>query len=306
MDFPLPGLRLRSELLADGWTDDELARLRRSGVVDRVRRGAYVHAADERLSVREARHAMAARAAVGQLAPGAVVSHVSAAVLHGLPVWGVLLDRVHVTRDGTGGGHRRRTLHVHVTPLAPDEITAVDGVAVTTPARTLADLARGVPFEQAVGVVDAALHRGLVPRPHVEQALGRVPHCAGVRSARRVVAFADARAESIGESRSRVLLAHARLPPPVPQWEVPGRQRIGRCDFGWPRLRTVGEFDGQIKYGRLVPPGRQPGDVVFAEKRREDAIRDAGFRVVRWVWDELDAFEEVAARLRAAFAAAGA
>jgi hypothetical protein len=42
---------------------------------------------------------------------------------------------------------------------------------------------------------------------------------------------------------------------------------------------------------------------VFAEKLREDAIRDAGFRVVRWIWADLDDFGDVVARLRAAFAA---
>ena len=100
-----------------------------------------------------------------------------------------------------------------------------------------------------------------------------------------------------------MLLDRARLPPPVLQWEVPARRRLGRTDFGWPELRTVGEFDGRIKYGRLLRPGQEPGDVVFAEKRREDAIRDAGFRVVRWVWADLDDFGDVVARLRTAFAA---
>jgi hypothetical protein len=41
---------------------------------------------------------------------------------------------------------------------------------------------------------------------------------------------------------------------------------------------------------------------VFTEKRREDALRDHGLEVVRWVWDELDRFDEVAARVRRAFA----
>ena len=121
-----------------------------------------------------------------------------------------------------------------------------------------------------------------------------------------MIAFADAGGESVGESRSRVLLERARLPRPVLQWEIPTPRRIGRCDFGWPVLRTVGEFDGRIKYGRLLRPGQEPGDVVFAEKRREDAIRDTGFRVVRWVWAELDTFDDVVARLRTAFAAAAA
>jgi hypothetical protein len=300
----LPGLRLRPELLATGLSDDDLARLRRSGRLGRVRRGAYLDGTDERLHTQEARHVLAARAAVMQLPPGAVVSHVSAALLHGLPAWGVPLERVHVTRDGISGGHRRPALHVHVTPLQPDEITTVDGLSVTTVARTVADLARTAPFAQAVAVADAALRRGAITREALDGAVERAPRRRGVRYARRVGAFADAGAESVGESRSRVLLHGARLPPPVLQWEVPARRAVGRTDFAWPELRTVGEFDGRVKYGRLLRPGQEPGDVVFAEKRREDAIRDAGFRVVRWVWADLDDFDDVVARLHAAFAAA--
>jgi hypothetical protein len=72
-------------------------------------------------------------------------------------------------------------------------------------------------------------------------------------------------------------------------------------DFGWPGLRTVGEFDGRVKYVRLLRPGQDPGDVVFEEKRREDDLRDAGLQVVRWGWDDLGDFDLVAARLRRAF-----
>ena len=143
VDLDLAGLRLRPDLLAAGYSDDDLRRLRRSGERERVRRGAYVPAVDERLRRREARHALAARAAVAQLSTESVVSHASAAVLYGLPLWGVPLDRVHVTRDRPSGGHRRNGLHVHHTPLQRDE--------VTTPARTLVDLARVTPFEQRRG-----------------------------------------------------------------------------------------------------------------------------------------------------------
>jgi hypothetical protein len=304
VDLDLGGLRLRPELLSDGWSDNDLARLRASGVLDRIRRGAYVAGTDERLRRAESRHALATHAALLQLRPGTVASHASAAVLHGLPVWGVPLDRVHVTRDGTSGGHRRCTLHVHVTPLGDDEVTEVGGVAVTSLPRTLADLAATVPFEPAVAVLDAALQTGAVARPALEGAFERRPRRHGARTAERALAFADPGSESVGESRSRVLLDRARLPRPVLQWEMPGSRWIGRTDFGWPELRTVGEFDGKIKYGRLLRPGQEPGDVVFAEKVREDAIRDAGFRVVRWTWDDLDNFADVVARLRRAFAAA--
>ena len=244
------------------------------------------------------------RAAAGQLSTTSVFSHVSAAVLHGLPVWDVGLDRVHLTRSGRSGGHRRDGLHVHHTPLAPDEIGVVDGVAVTTPARTLTDLARTVPFEQSVAITDAALFQGLVTRDELDDALERSARRPGNHRARRAIGFAAPGAESVGESRSRVLMARFGLPAPVLQWNVPALHRIGRADFAWPALRTVGEFDGRVKYGRLLRPGQEAGDVVFAEKLREDAIRDIGHRVVRWTWDDLDRFGGVAARLERAFAAA--
>jgi hypothetical protein len=304
VDNDLRGLRLRPELLAEGWSDDHLARLRSSGDLDRVRRGAYVAATDERLRRAESRHALAVHAAVLQLQPGTVASHVSAAVLHGLPVWGLQLDRVHVTRHGTSGGHRRRTLHVHVTSLREDEITEADGIPVTTVVRTLADLAGTESFERAVAVLDAAFYRSAATPTTTGRAVDLRPRRQGARAARRAIAFADARAASVGESRSRVLLDRARLPRPVLQWDVSGPRWVGRSDFGWPELRTVGEFDGKIRYGRLLRPGQEPGHAVFAERRREEAIRDAGFRVVRWTWDELDDFTDVIARLRTAFAAA--
>jgi len=62
---------------------------------------------------------------------------------------------------------------------------------------------------------------------------------------------------------------------------------LGRTDFGLHGGRLLGEFDGGVKYGRLLTPGETPGDAVFDEKIREDALRDGGSRVVRWIWAEL-------------------
>jgi hypothetical protein len=305
MTADLPGLWLRPQLLAAGYSDDDLRRLRRTGGLTRVRRGAYVPAVDERLRGRETRHALTVRAAVAQLPTQSVISHTSAAVLHGLPIWRMPLDRVHVTRDrSSGGGHRHNGLHVHHAPLRPDELDVVDDVPVTTVARTLVDLARGTPFEQSMVVIDAALYTEAVTRGALDDAVRRAARWPGNHKARRAAAFAASGAESVGESRSRVALARFQVPAPLLQWEVPGPTRIGRADFAWPEQRTVGEFDGRVKYGRLLQPGQQPGDVVFAEKLREDAIRDTGLRVVRWVWDELDAFGDVVARLQRAFTAA--
>jgi hypothetical protein len=290
------GLNLRSQLLADGLTDGELRALRRRGLLTPVRPGAYVHGPEP--DDEAARHLLAVCAALPCLGAGTVVSHASAAVVHGLPLWRVRLDRVRATRDRTSGARRSALVHLHSAALHPDEVSIVDGMPVTSVARTLADLARLLPFEEALVPADAALHRGLVTREELAEALARAGRRPNNAAARRVVAFADGAAESPGESRSRVAIRRAGLPVPVLQHAVIGT----RTDFWWEEFRTVGEFDGKVKYGRYLRPGQLPGDAVFAEKRREDALRDRGFEVVRWVWDELETFDRVVARLRRAFA----
>ena len=124
---------------------------------------------------------------------------------------------------------------------------------------------------------------------------------ARVPDARRVVTFADERSESVGESRSRVATALAGLPPPQLQWPVPLGGSTAYTDFAWPEQRTVGEFDGKVRYGRLLRPGQSPGDVVYAEKLREDAIRSQGLEVVRWTWANLSDFADTATRVRDRF-----
>ncbi|MQA15159.1 MAG: hypothetical protein GEV09_13600 [Pseudonocardiaceae bacterium] len=281
-----------------GYSDKEIRRMLRTGSLTVVRRGAY--AVGTPPDGAAARHELRLRADLEHLTDDAVGSHVSAAVLHGLPTWGISLERVHVSRDrGRSGGRVGRRVHVHAAPLDADEVVAVGGIAVTSVARTVVDLARSVPFEQAVVVADAALAGGLVDRATLDGAVRRAARWRGSPAAHRVVAFADGRSESVGESRSRVAVRRAGLPDPVPQWEVraAGGRLVGRVDFGWPGLATVGEFDGRVKYGRLLRPGEQPGDAVFAEKLREDELRSLELGVVRWTWADLGRFGPVADRL---------
>jgi hypothetical protein len=122
-----------------------------------------------------------------------------------------------------------------------------------------------------------------------------------------VVAFADGRSESAGESHSRVVLHRIGLPPSTLQLEVldPSGRLVGRCDFGWEEQRTLGEFDGLVKYGRLLKPGQTVADVVYAEKLREDALRDEGWQMVRWGSADLRREQVVAVRLQRAFRRSG-
>jgi hypothetical protein len=113
----------------------------------------------------------------------------------------------------------------------------------------------------------------------------------------------DSRIESVGESRSLALFLQEHLPLPEPQVEIhDARGLAGRVDFLWREQRTIGEFDGRIKYGRLVPAGRSAEDVLWNEKLREDRLRDAGWEVARWTWADLSTPSLVAGRILAAFA----
>ncbi len=204
---------------------------------------------------------------------------------------------MHVTRARPSGGRCTRLLHVHAAALAPDEIVDVDGVPVTSVAHTVVDVARQLAFEPALVMAGGALFRGRLTKAELDAAVVRATRRTGTPAARRVVAAASGLSGSPGETRSRVALARAGFPAPVQQY------RLGalRADFWWAEFPTVGEFDGKVKYGRGLRPGQHPGDAVFAEKRREDGLRDQGLRVVRWVWDELAVFDVVADRLRRAF-----
>jgi hypothetical protein len=297
-----PRLVLRRELIEAGWSDHELRRRQRSGELQRLGRGAYVQAPDSPPQF-EARHALLAAVRDDRRAVDGVLSHVSAAVLHGLSTWGLRLDRIHRTRDRRTGGRVGRGVHLHAAPLAPEDVDEVGGLAVTAVARTVVDLARSAGFEAAVAVADSALHRHLVTVDELERVAARCAGWQGAPQARRVLTVADGGSESVGESRSRLAIQRAGLPRPDLQWEVRGDGRTYEVDFAWPELRTVAEFDGLSKYGRLLRPGQDPAEVVVAEKLREDEIRDLGLRVARWIWREIDAFGPVAERLCRAFAA---
>ena len=293
-------LVLRRDAVLAGWSDEELGRFARSGQWSRIRRGAY---ADGQLPANAvARHALLVAATLGSLRRPAVVSHQSAAVLLGLPVWGASLDRVHITRCPPASSQVAGPLRCHVARLRDDEVTSIGGFRVTDAARTVLDLARSLPFETAVVALDSVMHEGLVTRELIEQRLFDIAGTRGSRHAARVVRFADERSGSVGESRSRVLLHDLGHAPSALQHVITSSTGafVARTDFAWEEDKVVGEFDGRIKYGRLLRPGQDAGDAVFEEKLREDAIRDIGWEVVRWTWVDLSAPAHLAERVERA------
>lgn len=276
---PTPTAGLRDE----GWTRRDLARGVGSGELVRIKRGIY--AAPEKLT-RGREHARLARV-VASANPESVVSHTSAAVLHGLPFQRSSLGRVHVTRSGPGHGKATTHLVVHRATLADDEWEVRDGVRLTTLERTVADLARRAPYGWGVAAADAALRRQADPArlaAYVEA--GR--RVAGNGRLRAVLAFADARAESALESLSRVAMFQAGLPTPTLQFQVVNGdgEWVATSDFGWPDHQLVGEADGRLKYEVGARRGTSPTDVALAEKARDESIRQCGWWVTHWGWAE--------------------
>jgi len=285
-DMNDPTVRDLRALQADGVTQSQVRALQRVGELERVRRGVYRYSPPTDESP-EAAHAVLARATWRQLRPGGAVSHLSAAVLHGLPLLGAPPSRVWVTKPEGGHGRAGSAIHLRRCALDPHDVVDLDGVLVTSLARTVVDVSRSASFDQAVVLADAALRLG-VPALALDRCTERSAHWPGASQARRVLAFADAASDSAGESVSRVRINQAGLPAPVLQWRIAdssGRQLF--TDFAWPDLRTVGEFDGKVKYGPLLEPGRSAADAVMNEKRRENRIRAQGWWLVRWGWADL-------------------
>lgn len=121
----------------------------------------------------------------------------------------------------------------------------------------------------------------------------------GIQRARRVAAFADARSESPLESIGRAAFDEHGLPRPDLQVWVGGDDLIiGRADFLWRGYRTIGEADGAIKY---ADPRR-----AVAQLRRDARLREAGFEVVHFTWNEiLNAPGQVISSIRTAFRRGG-
>ncbi|EGD53390.1 type IV toxin-antitoxin system AbiEi family antitoxin domain-containing protein [Gordonia neofelifaecis] len=284
------GLIRREGALAAGWSDAMIQSAIRRGELIRMAQGVYV-GADPGFVTREGADRLYLMRGIATVtcvrsSGDVVLSHQSAAAVHGMHLLKPDQRRVHVTRNAKSGGGVRGGRHVHALQLSDDDVVEIGGVPTTSAARTAVDVAiSDATFAQALTVFDAALARG-VPRTELIAQLER-RRCHGVRTARRALASATSLSESVGESWSRAQMIEAgiRLPRLQCAHVVEGHEY--RSDFDWD-CRLVGEFDGRVKYGRLRRPGETVAQSVIREKDREDLLRSAGIMVVRWTWSDLE------------------
>jgi hypothetical protein len=294
----------RAQAFGCGYTREQLRERVADGRWEKIRYGQYA----ERVELghlapwdRElAQHRRLAHAVANSMRPGTIaLSHHSALVVHGVPLWGVRLHEVQISRlDGRRGGVIAGVRH-HRGKLLATELTEVGGLTVTTVLRALAEAACTMPFEATVVSADAVLREHHLDAEAVVQMLDRIEFWPGSATARAALAFADAQSESVGESRLRVLFHNQGLPTPRLQVSFDDSGGfVARVDFYFPDYRTVVEFDGLMKYAG----GSQ--EVLVHEKLREDRLRALGLEVVRITWADLTRPADVAALVRRAFARA--
>jgi very-short-patch-repair endonuclease len=276
--------------------------LLRAGQLVAVRRGVYatrlaIASAEGNPAQEHALQVSALRMAVGR---DAVASHQSAALIHGLSLLKTVAPgTVTLTRPPRARSRSRPAAGVvfHTAELSGAHVTRVYGTYVTTVARTVVDLARSLPFLDAVVVADSALH-GWPVGAELGQVLGACQGWPGIAQARRVAEFGDGRAESVLESAARVVFDAHGLAAPELQVVIRRPGFTFRVDFLWAGQRTVVEADGLTKYSSRAD--------ILAQFRRDRLLRDTGYKVVHFTWRELfETPEIVIKRILTAFASPG-
>jgi very-short-patch-repair endonuclease len=227
-------------------------------------------------------HRMAAVLAAGK---GAVLSHRGAA--------GLWMLRPGVFLEVTAPSFRRRPgIRIRRPAIAPDEITTVRGIPVTTVARTLFDLAallRPHQLERVINEADVQGHTGALSLPDL---IARYPGRKGIPAINAILGTEPAFTRQELEARFRRFVRHAGIQPPLFNAAVAGYE----CDCVWPDHGLIVELDGRATHGTRA---------AFEWDRERDRILQASrWRVVRVTWRQLhDRPEAIAADLRSMLAA---
>ena len=236
----------------------------------------------------EERHILTTRALIRARGGQVVGAHHSALLMVGVPTYRADLTQVRLSRRTPGPTRQRAGYRLgRAVPVeAQLADTVVPAVAVVQHGLSSGPLS-------ALVAADAALNQGLATPSDLDDAIEWARFHPRSAAVKQFLALADGRRESPGETR----LAHALHLMGVaatPQVEVTAPGFTARVDFMVDGEDVVLEFDGRVKYDRTAdqpdPFGyrRTPQQVLWAEKLREDRIRELGYEVVRVTWSDLD------------------
>ena len=185
----------------------------------------------------------------------------------------------------------RAGVRLRRTSLDESDVIVCRGFRTTSGLRTVCDLGSGPDLVESVVAIDMALRAGLVDLSALAHHVQTHAGDKGIGRLRRAVRLADSRSESPMETRLRLELIRARLPQPCVQADLhdaTGRF-IGRVDLYYPDLRLVVEYDGANHRERLV-----------ADLRRQNALVNAGYHVLRFTAADLHVGGSVANQVRQA------
>lgn len=271
------------ELSSAGLSHHAVAHRAAHGWLQRCHRGVYLVGSTPGPFTREA-------AAVLACGDSAVLSYRSAAVLWTLgPVPPADVDVTVTAKVRPRAGIR---LH-RVLELDPRrEIAHRDGLAITTPARTLLDLATVLPRRELELAVNEALVLKLATAMALHSYLARSSTRHGAAKLDAVLRANPGITRSEAERRALRLIRSAQLPAPQTEVRVAGHL----ADLFWPDLRLVVEIDGAAFHD--TPRAFQ------ADRSRDADLIDAGFRVLRITrWEVVHEAAATVARLARATAA---
>jgi len=293
------GVLSAADATGQGIDQAELRRAVARRELVRVRRGAYVDGALWAAGDPDERYRLSVMA-VARTRPRDAASHHACLALHRLPLWGHDPHRVDFVSD-VRQVTSRSGLHLH--PGQGVDRILVDGVPTAPVARCIVRTALSMGRDCAVVAGDAALHSGLVTEEELLREVALISPHQGRGRALQAVLVMDGKAESVGESRTRLHLDDLGL---VYESQVvlvdASGVFVARVDFLVEGV--VLEFDGRGKYERsrdaADAQAADPAQVLWHEKQREDRIRRLGYPVERVIWDELNRPGLLGARVRAA------
>ncbi|HKV86506.1 MAG TPA: DUF559 domain-containing protein [Candidatus Dormibacteraeota bacterium] len=162
------------------------------------------------------------------------------------------------------------------------------GFRITSALRTVRDLGSIADLAESVVAVDLALHARLLGAAEVASYIQGHAGAKGIKRLRRAAQLADERSESPMETRLRIALITAGLPTPCVQAELhdASGKFVGRADLYYPDRRLVIEYDGSAHRDLLVP-----------DLRRQNALVNAGYHVLRYTAADLRIAGWVAAQV---------
>ena len=219
-----------------------------------------------------------------------IVAGLPASALHGAQ-WvdaAAPLEIIHSNRNPLPG------LRVRGDRIEDDEVALIDGIPVTTPARTALDFGCWYPMDEAVAAIDALTRAADLKVADVEMLAQRYPARRGIRRARTALRLADAGAQSPKETWLRLVLVRAQLP--RPQTQIPVSDEFGDLivylDMGWEDVKVAVEYDGEQH--------RSDRWQYTWDIRRSEMLERLGWIVIRVVAGDGPA--DVVRRVRAALA----